>query len=1474
MQPLVLQNSNNLHLPGGPNHYQVLNTNPIFNNRPMDTFARQQQLCTKATPQTYTAEDADENRILYLRIDPAKAADLIISSCGSCESMGSTVSKAVHGGCIELFRIQCDGDIGSNQRIRSIQLDLRPSKPSSSDKTSKAVPADRLRLLEARIQGNDYPETLNDYPETLSVTRSNNPIRETNANALHAGSLALIKGIKAMADKYQNDISKQHVGAEEEVTAVGASPLQTRGRQEAASTDTEIMSAVSTKPVVLIQPRGRHHKQPSSVQMIPQPKRSKKPKKAKEVLKISKLIGNSIQVVSLFGSRTEKDQALRNPQVAWVKTQDNELTIAENRIESHQRPPISAYRFSNNGEIPSRREAPWLTPSDSRPLATNDPSVVRQNHVDGSIFILYSNEDEKPSPHHRSKAIIDSSVQTFNAANRVMEIPKPTDSEDDWETSGTSTASGPNARRIHAHKARAENAILLNRSAAELTEGRVEESIATAMEALKKENFNIQPTLDILGNRSHQVAAEIELLKKRQEKHQEQDREIDQFLQTPSPKNEKHTIPKSGESLPLAETLNDLIETRARKAPSFEPTIMQAKKQGRTAANVIPISSQRCRVPSEQERLDWLTAMESSSSSTISRPSSASESDKQKRKNRKSKKELELGPEKILPVPGAPSIHRSGGSLATKVQPQKPRVIRTQHGNGLRFPPGFVKPGSLECVDLTTLADRPPPPRLAPSLGPLKIPQSRIAPCLNHPGPSMALPSAIQKSLMQRLAEDIEALEKDPTNQELAEAARRRWGKHINLDYDMEGGIQSSPETNEKRTKDYKLPSSNFTIQNTPQLDFKAPIIEGETKHTWDLSKDPKQQRQQTTSKKKSESTTKSPTKSTIPPPEVLLKATKPDIKASALLAEPTPDPIAPTPSTDPSDIKATHIGPVPVEPIPAKPAPVSPVPVETTPSQSSPTSHIPIHHTPINHPNINLPRVNHPPANPLLVKHYPYTSIPPLVPYLQGAGLVTASTRPSLPVYTPFIPPTVYDGWLAMARKQAIEQRDAETQAACEDVEGLKEETTAKTQSTNAETHTNLIPSEEPEKVEKSEDLKKDAAARNISSPDMASSESPKPDCQKQSSDKTEQERTEEIKGKQPDPDLYPQLYQAPDQQEPDQEEPDQQEPDQQEQHDLANLLADAKLDDSASRNMGEGESSQPRTVIWTDESLKKAKTWNNITSQRRSIPNTLNIFPPGGGLIPILNSIEEQQRQEAENKYNQWKDHRECQKLKDVRVVFNKNARNHAKAQREKIAEQNHAQKSIASSSKQSLGFSHNQSFLNSGIEIFDPASQEPRRRIRPGMSNIAIQHMKMAGNSDMGVFTSSEPAPVIYGPPRPPQQSESMSSHPNVGIPRSDVLVIKNVIMERSPVSWVILDSYFSQPPLQHDSIETREENIALVFKRLMHDGIPIERMTEESLLREVEKLIRQMGHEIEDTRDNRVVDEELEAWEELLDDEEEF
>ncbi|KAK6497172.1 hypothetical protein TWF506_004647 [Arthrobotrys conoides] len=615
--------------------HQILSTTLM--SQKYATSFHQQQVCTEPSSRTYTFDDADEDGVINIAIDAEQRLKDFMESCNSCDNLGDQMSKIVHGQCVELFRIRCDEGENGERRIQGIELDLRQLKRPEVGQVIGDSQSARLKLLEARMRGTDSSTAA---AEEDDIWLDNDDDDEEEEEDL--GSLGLLQGIQNIAEKYQDrdgekrrrlDLGEEVVIKSTAKTGEEAAPKESKDSEK--NDDKPRATSLITKTVPLIQPRNRTSKPSSSIQMVPQPKKSKKKNKNKKkkekkdesnATEVTRIV-TPMESITIYDAPTEGDPSLRNPQTAWAQRQGNELTItqrreqissnAQNIMPGNGGEDISglAYGDSADTEREKYRNLYSVQPPHENPRT--------------NVFILYSTEDEKASPHHRPD-IFTTLAKEISEPKPIMGSVKPIEPDDDFKGKEISLSDRQGTTKALEHEVKEGKGNLVKPPSAIRSHEEMDNDVATAMEALRLEdgntgNLDLEATLDVLRRDQERVSAEINRLLEVQEKTREQDREVDRLLAENNIPSVKYKITEPGEQFSLSQTLDDLIDIGAQNAPSFEPQSPEYKNDIQLSSALLYVSSDRCKQPTEQQKQEWLDSI--ASSSTPSTSAGESESD-------------------------------------------------------------------------------------------------------------------------------------------------------------------------------------------------------------------------------------------------------------------------------------------------------------------------------------------------------------------------------------------------------------------------------------------------------------------------------------------------------------------------------------------------------------------------------------------------------------------------------------------------------------------------------------------------------------------------------------------------------------------------------------------------------------------------------------------------------------------------------
>ncbi|KAK6360912.1 hypothetical protein TWF730_007027 [Orbilia blumenaviensis] len=753
---------------------------------------QQQQMCTLPTPRTYSFDDTDENGILHVAIDANQRAKDVMDSCNSCETLGDIMSKVVHGQCVELFRITCDEGRNGERQIKGLEFDFRRSENNNICEWIKESQAARLKLLEARMRG---VERITPDPEQQVLLQEKDLEEEP-------GSIALLKGIKSIADKYedQSGEKRRRLGPDDEVFIIKA---DAGDGEKATPKDMEKIDAKSnatspaTKTVPLIQPRSRSSKQTSSIQMMPQPKKPKKKKSNKKTkedngaVDLTGMLSPLSSIVTIYDAPSEGELSLRNPQTAWAQRRGDELTITQ---RSETPSSNSQSYFTANSELPPKLYEGRV--DEEREKYRNIYSTQQPHERPrANFFVLYSTEDEKPSSHHRTD-LFGLSKNPNIAPTRMVGSIKPLDLDDTLEgRNGPDTAQGLEAGK--------EKETTLNQPNFVRSHEDMDNEVATAMEALKLEekttgDRDLEATLEVLRRDQEKVSAEISRLLEAQERNKREGREVDRLIEQNNSPPVKYKITQPGQQFALSEALDELIEPRAQVAPSFKLDSSQPEGYGKIASTSLFIPSDGCREPTREQKQEWLDSLTMSSTPTLS---TESEGDTNENLFQMDATYLEdsqtLSPS---PTDKTKTLLLHTESNATDQKPAaKPSWIPDT--TILRYPPGF-EPKGVSCG----MTDSPPKP-------------------LAHPGPTTD--EYMTKHLFERLGDEFGKLGhlkpkrsgkgKNPKPR----AVKKEWTGDLN-----EGLKNQSPHPEPEETREFEGTATeivgNDAVEHKPSTQDEA----------------------------------------------------------------------------------------------------------------------------------------------------------------------------------------------------------------------------------------------------------------------------------------------------------------------------------------------------------------------------------------------------------------------------------------------------------------------------------------------------------------------------------------------------------------------------------------------------------------------------------------------------------------------------
>ncbi|KAF3934474.1 hypothetical protein ABW19_dt0202872 [Dactylella cylindrospora] len=540
-----------------------------------------QKQCTRPKETCVSSKDADEDGVLRIAIDPKQKVKETIEACQSCQSLGESISQAVHGSCVQILRI-CRDD-GDERPLKILEFDFREQKISDAERIEKEVVDTRIKVLEDVMRGADprTPIQVNKLPDTIKL----------KASPRGAG---LKDGVKETGEQWEDGSKRRKLGVHEEVTIT-----VNKGDEEMAKIKVQRKNGQSTKslppikPVVLNQPRNRYAKQAGTVNMIPQPKS-----------------------ITIYDAPTNEDPTLRNPRQAWTAKTAPE---GQGKGRTSQGGRASRY-IGHPGNTNGVRY-------NTTPLSIDGeiPRHPDQTQQQSQIFIFVSDKDDESNTIGRIEPLDGLKGQLPQITSRDGVITPADDDGDDeeWETS-VSTASCQQRPLIR--KFKTEEQVLLNRDRVNTTLPNYESTIAAAREAAMKPGaFNLDPAMEMLRKQGEEIEADIESLKRQQ--RLAQDMEIDRLTSrraTSLPPVKFKTLQQEM-AIPLAETLDELIETGAQNAPGFQPKSPGRGVPEHSISESIRVQNRLCKTPSESERHQLLIdAGSSTSASTESSPNASS----------------------------------------------------------------------------------------------------------------------------------------------------------------------------------------------------------------------------------------------------------------------------------------------------------------------------------------------------------------------------------------------------------------------------------------------------------------------------------------------------------------------------------------------------------------------------------------------------------------------------------------------------------------------------------------------------------------------------------------------------------------------------------------------------------------------------------------------------------------------------------
>ncbi|KAJ6258318.1 hypothetical protein Dda_6358 [Drechslerella dactyloides] len=685
---------------------QLLASNIIHQRFSITSLGQRQQVCTQPQTPVFTTEGADEKGVLPVIIDAAKSVKDRISQCSSCDNIGDAIAQAVHGGCVELFRIHSNQNAPGNRRIETLELDLRPSKDvTSNNSNSKEPQSDRMELLEARMRGSEQ-STPSSSP-TSSRSTSNQDAQRSETQRI----------IKAMANRWEESLAKRRRVTEDDDASL-------------SSEDTDETEKASS------------------------PKRSRSAKKKKKAaIKIAKLF-SPIQAITIYDPPTDTDPTLRNPRAAWAQTIPqslaNELTITQRSSGVLLNQSESSNRISTiyDSATPS-----WMRVHDDREGRLENGHSELYNAGRPNALILRSMEDEKASPHHRTEG---EGLSAFQL-QELSDCPNPfgsrllAESNDGYDVS-PSAASTSMSGRSQYRAVKKERAILLNRESVESRQSRMEESVTARIRALKlddnvnnlHEEFDVEPTIDVLRKDESLVTARIEMLRNLQQTKEEEDQDFDELME-PDISDFSAMIERAFQrtgSVTL-ENADERFRAHVQRAFSY-PDIPPPELTEDSFSDPLQVESSLCYQPTEIERLKLFRDLGSSSSSaTVSRSSSAFEEESCRPQQ---PPDSEVNQSSLSRSPaGGPSRSNALGN-----NPTSPASLGAFESH-VRTPPGFKSHiRDQKTIEASQKRELNSPTQI--SINPPEVGKEHVAP-LAHP--ELSLEDSGNKPSIERLGDAI-----------------------------------------------------------------------------------------------------------------------------------------------------------------------------------------------------------------------------------------------------------------------------------------------------------------------------------------------------------------------------------------------------------------------------------------------------------------------------------------------------------------------------------------------------------------------------------------------------------------------------------------------------------------------------------------------------------------------------------------------
>ncbi|KAK6525299.1 hypothetical protein TWF694_005444 [Orbilia ellipsospora] len=301
----------------------------------------------------------------------------------------------------------------------------------------------------------------------------------------------------------------------------------------------------------------------------------------------------------------------------------------------------------------------------------------------------------------------------------------------------------------------------------------------------------------------------------------------------------------------------------------------------------------------------------------------------------------------------------------------------------------------------------------------------------------------------------------------------------------------------------------------------------------------------------------------------------------------------------------------------------------------------------------------------------------------------------------------------------------------------------------------------------------------------------------------------------------------------------------------------------------------SDTKPGVWKIGKYRQAKLRSRQPQSSRNVSNTSNVSASSIDSIVTVHKLTPEQQietpaqilakkriaehdEQAAVVRNEFQKHQKQFEIQMHKERENKKKRKKEKARRKEKEEREMDYSRTPSPSEDEKGTE----IISSSVSLTHP-SQEHRRRVVPGMRNSAIRRAKQDKNAKPParylpgpeqMTRPTDPHTTVYGPPQLLGKIEydygrMKATCPPGRLPKSIIVHMKNVVMERSPIAWALLEAYFSQGSQDKQAKDSIEENIALIFKRFKKKGYRLETMDSNSILEKVEEIIKQVFEEPE-------------------------